>query len=173
MRQPKRLRRKAQISFHRGMRLEPVHPRLHPKLASLAKSTTHVAADHELTAKSIFAKRDIFSANLPSLQSCPDVSRGRFQARTDIACPRSRAKILFSGDFRGVEEYLSAWPLNHGFHGWATSRRDKKRRGAHAPRLVGFQLSYTSSRIAASSITCCGRPVGSLMVVTDGLMPRL
>ena len=32
---------------------------------------------------------------------------------------------------------------------------------------------HTSSRIAGCSTRCCGRPVGSLMHVTDGSMPRL
>ena len=32
---------------------------------------------------------------------------------------------------------------------------------------------YTSSRMAALSTRCWGRPVGSLMVVVDGSRPRL
>jgi len=48
--------------------------RLHTNLANLVRPTIHVAAAHELTSKSEFAKRAVPFANLPSLQTCPAVA---------------------------------------------------------------------------------------------------
>src|SRR5262249_37425253 len=55
---------------------------------------------------------------------------------------------------------------------------EKTRRGAVHHALISipighWPLFYTSSRSGALSTRCCGRPVGSVMVVVDGSMPRL
>ena len=72
-------------------------PRLHTKLANLARSTIHVAVVHEVTSKSKFAKRMITFANLPSLQTCfagaPFLTASISRAPTSVVPSRRACRV--------------------------------------------------------------------------------
>ena len=70
----------------------PRLPRLYTKLARLATATIHVAVVYELTSKSFFAKRRIFSANLTAVQTCPSVTTLLGIARAPTSVVRGRAQ---------------------------------------------------------------------------------